>query len=804
MIAPSTDERQRIALHPAAVLATVLALLLTVYATVLLVRAIPWIERPFPGFTLLRGQKVDFQIPESWTGARAGLRPMDRILAIDQKPLGSSAELYARVAAVPIGTPMTYTIARTTLDGRETTFQRTVPTQRFPMRNWGIIFLGNWLTGIAYLVVGLAVFLLRPGDRLVGAHLALCLSGSFHFLTLFDSTATYLWPHHVPSLLGLSLFGACGLNLGMRFPRRLAVSAPRRRAVLILSGLAIAAFSILTYPHAAWAQWSYTLPCAFAGLGGAAVLGNVLWSAWSPSSTARERVQAKSILWGSLLALVPALGLLFALVSGHNGLLLSAGAIFSAMLPLAVGIAIVRHGLFDIDLLVRPSLTYALISGVLVTLYFSVLALVGALIGERSAFANLAATAIVALAFAPLRDRMKAWLDQTFFRSAYDPDAVRREFTQLAQETLSSEDLNRAFFQVLERTFHPTYGAAFEKIAHPPYWRLLGSFGDLPGGDGSGLLLPSDLTEAEAFDIQVQNEVVRVIKLGSKRSELPYTKGDRRLIQDLDQSLATRLRVYEYMRMEQRQAHQIEALKEAKAMQEQFLNLVSHELKTPISVILGAINTLGLLGRASADPVLERFLGRIHRNAEQLSLLLGDLLNAGQLQAGQFTLHRREASLATLVEAAVADFSPMAAQKQQSLSCDVGDAPPQLELDPHRLEQAIRNLLVNAIKHTEPGSTIRIRLRTTTEHVRCEVEDTGAGIAPDDLPKLFQRFSRLEGSQAGTGLGLFIAKAIVEAHGGRIGVWSEPGHGSTFWFTLPLAEASLPDPHALPASGSPA
>jgi signal transduction histidine kinase len=572
----------------------------------------------------------------------------------------------------------------------------------------------------------------------------------------------------------------------------------------MLAGLAIAAFSLLTYPHAAWAPWSYTVPCAFAGLGGAAVLSNVLWSAWSSSSSARERVQAKSILWGSLLALVPAVGLLYALLSGHNGLLLSAGAIFSAMLPLAVGIAMVRHGLFDIDLLVRPSLTYALISGLLVTLYFSVLALVGALIGERSAFANLAATAIVALAFAPLRDRMKAWLDQTFFRSAYDPDAVRREFTQLAQETLSSDELNQAYFHVLQRTLHPSYGAAFEAIARPPYWRLLGSFGDLPRGDDADGILPSDLPEAETFEIQVHGEVIRVLKLGSKRSELPYTKGDLRLIQDLDQALATRLKVYEYMGMEQRQAHQIKALEESKAMQEQFLNLVSHELRTPISVILGSIDTLGLQGRASTDPVQERYLGRIQRNAKHLSLLLGDLLNAGQLQAGQFTLHRRPASLATLVEEAIADFSPMAAQKRQSLTSDVGDAPPQLELDPHRLEQAIRNLLVNAIKHTEPGSTIHISIRTTSEHVRCSVEDTGAGIAPDDLPKLFQRFSRLKGSQGGTGLGLFIAQAIVEAHGGRIGVWSELGHGSTFWFTLPLAAPNLPAHRALPPSGHPA
>lgn len=785
-----TFPRRWLPLRPAMLVGSTLSLLMAIYATLLLVHAIPWIERPFPGFPLLRGQKVDFQIPETWTGARAGLLPMDRILAVEGEALTSSADLYERVAAVPVGTPIRYTIARMTWDGRETRFEREIPTQRFPMENWSIIFLGTWLTGIAYLVVGFATFLLRANDRRVDAFFALCLGGSFHFLTLLDSSATYLWPSHVPSLLGLSAFGASGLNLAMRFPRPLALSTTRRRVLAFLSAVAMAAFGILTYPLPEWTVWSYSLPCAFAGLGGIAVLGNILWSAWSPSSTARERFQSRSILWGSFLALVPAFGLLYALLSGHNGLLLNAGTLFSAMLPLAIAIAMVRHGLFDIDLLLRPSLTYALISGLLVTLYFSVLTLVSALIGERSPLANLAATAVVALAFAPLRDRLKAWLDQTFFRSAYDADAVRREFTQQAQETLSSEDLNQAFMRVLEGTFHATSGAAYMTSAQPPYWRMLGAFGFTPDETTSDMPLPSDLPNAETFEIRIHEEEFLVIKLGRKRSELPYTNGDRRLVHDLGQALATRLKVYEYMGMEQRQALQIKALEESQAMQEQFLNLVSHELKTPISVILGAINTLNLHGRSASDSVRDAYLGRIQRNAEGLSLLLGDLLHAGQLQSGQFKLHRRPTSLARVIEGAIADLAPMAAHKQQDLSADVADCPDLIELDPHRIEQAIRNLVVNAIKHTGPGSAIRIRTLTTPGLLRCEVTDSGPGIAPDDLPKLFKRFSRLDDTGgSGVGLGLFIAQAIVEAHGGTIGVESQPGQGSTFFFELPHAQS---------------
>ncbi len=792
MIAQAQDPRHRQAFGTFEILAFVAAALLAVYAAIMLVTAVSWIERPFPGFTLLRGQKVDFQLPESWSGAWAGLRPMDRILAVNQQPLISSEDLYARVRALPVGTPLTYTVARSSWNGSETTFTRKIETQRFPSLSWYVIFLGNWLTAIAYLAVGVVVALLKPGDDTARMHLGLCLSGSFHFLTLFDSTATYVWPSAVPSLLGLCVFGAFGINLALRFPRPLDLHPDKFQALVVLSATALATFSILTYDYPAFAQWSYTLPCAFAGLGGFSVLGNTAWTVFSRESSTRERTQARSILWGSLLAIVPAMGLIFALLAGQNGLLLSVGALLSAMLPLAVGIAIVRHGLFDIDLLLRPSLTYGLISGLLITLYFTVLSVAGALIGERSAFTNLTATVIVALAFAPLRDQTKAWLDGTFFRSAYDPDAVRAAFTRQAQETLSSTELGEAFFKVLDDTFHPTYLAAFETLDSAPHWRFIGGFGELGAG---GVVQPSDLPAAETFELRVQNEVNRLVLVGPKRSELPYTRADRRLIQEIVQALATRLNVYAYMGMEQRQARQIEVLKESKAMQEQFLNLVSHELKTPISVILGAINTLGLHGKLEADPVLETYIGRIHRNAEQLSLLLGDLLNAGQLQAGQFILQRRPLSFGAVVEEAIADLAPLAAQKRHQLSTRLDDDLPEMEGDAQRLGQALRNLLANAIKHAGSDRSIRITAMRTDAHLRCEVSDTGEGIAPEDFAKLFERFTRLEGTrERGAGLGLFIAKAIVTAHGGEIGVQSERGRGTTFWFTLPLGmpEAALP------------
>lgn len=769
------------ALRAFGLLPALASLAVSLYAAIMLAAAIPWIDRPFPGFTILHGQKVDYQLPETWNGAKAGLQPMDRIVSVSGRPIHHSRDLYDLALELPIGSPLTYEVARASWNGRVDLTPRTIETQRFTLLNWCAIFLGNFLAGMAFLLVGIAVAILKPGDGLARAHLALCLSGAFHFFTLFDSTATSLWPNHVPSILGSAVFGACGLNLSLVFPRRL--SAPLKPLRLLIAGiaLAIATYGILTYPLDAHARWSYLLPCALAGMGGLSLFIHSAWTLSTPESSAREREQARTLAWGAFLSVLPALGLFIAILAGHNGLLVNLGALACAVLPISIGVAIVRHGLFDIDLLLRPTLTYALISFLLVSLYFSLLTLIGGLIDARSPLTSLVATALVTLSFAPLRDNTKAWLDQTFFRSAYDADAVRSKFMQQTHVIPSSAELNAIFLQVLAETFHLRYAALFEASPIPPHWQLLGSLGDLPEG-----ALPLDLPDALSFELHVEGEVSQIVLLGPKRSELPFTKGDRRLVEDLVHALAARQKVYAYMGMEQRQARQIEALKEAKAMQEQFLNLVSHELKTPVSVIVGAVHTLGLHGPNAEARVRDTYLGRILRNAEQLSLLLDDLLNAGQLQAGQFTLHPRPYHFGALIEEAIADLSSLAAQKRQSLTKLVPDGLPELQGDPQRLGQAIRNLLVNAIKHTPKETEIRISADWRPGQLRCEVADSGEGLAAEDLPKLFERFVRLDRSTArGAGLGLFIAKAIVEAHGGTIGVSSEPGRGSTFYFTLP-------------------
>ncbi|MFN4244485.1 MAG: sensor histidine kinase, partial [Tepidisphaerales bacterium] len=181
---------------------------------------------------------------------------------------------------------------------------------------------------------------------------------------------------------------------------------------------------------------------------------------------------------------------------------------------------------------------------------------------------------------------------------------------------------------------------------------------------------------------------------------------------------------------------------------------------------------------------------KILSSADALLALIEDLLIVSRVQAGKFSISPQTVHMDALIRDALETQGPAAAKKAIALSHEVPADLPAFVADPLRVTQVINNLLSNAIKFTPDGGRVVVRARVEGDVLRCEVADTGIGIAPHDIPKLFQRFMQLDMSNTraagGAGLGLSIVKAIVDAHGGEVGVDSQPEAGSTFWFTLPL------------------
>jgi signal transduction histidine kinase len=210
---------------------------------------------------------------------------------------------------------------------------------------------------------------------------------------------------------------------------------------------------------------------------------------------------------------------------------------------------------------------------------------------------------------------------------------------------------------------------------------------------------------------------------------------------------------------------------------------VAHELRTPLSVIRG--NAEGLLdGLYPADqphlmPIVDETL--------VMTRLLDDLMTLSTAEAGALSLHREPLDPGALVEDVVAAFGPAAAGAEVSLAADIAAGLPVVEVDPVRLREVLANLIANALHHTPAGGSVRVGARAEPgAGLVISVRDTGSGIAAEDLPHIFDRFRKSPQSR-GAGLGLAIAKAIVQAHGGEIGAESQPGRGTAIYFTLPLA-----------------
>lgn len=280
---------------------------------------------------------------------------------------------------------------------------------------------------------------------------------------------------------------------------------------------------------------------------------------------------------------------------------------------------------------------------------------------------------------------------------------------------------------------------------------------------GKFMLYRNDARAFEARDLQLTATVAVHVAQGVERKQQ-----ERELARAYHEERAARL-----------------LTEEATRAREEIISVVSHDLRNPLGTILMGATTL-LNAETTADPARVRVTAeRIQRQAERMARLIGDLVDFAGIQAGRLAIERGSHAPETILTTTCEIFAPLAHERGLRLDTELHPPLPAIHCDAERAVQVLSNLVANALKVTPKGGSIAIGARPTDQDVVFYVRDTGPGIAPEELPNLFERYWRgKHASYKGAGLGLSIARGIVDAHGGRIWAESQVGGGSVFYFSL--------------------
>jgi signal transduction histidine kinase len=287
-----------------------------------------------------------------------------------------------------------------------------------------------------------------------------------------------------------------------------------------------------------------------------------------------------------------------------------------------------------------------------------------------------------------------------------------------------------------------------------------------------------------AVPLILRGQLLGVIEVLNKTGNAHYTEEDVAILETLATLTALAMRDNTLEKPGQE-------FTELERLKSEFIGITSHELRTPLGLILGHATFLReIIGEEYSEQ-----LDTIIRNASRLKEIIENLSSVDNYESGMARVRQNKVSIARVIEDVVASFGDMARQKQINLKADVGTADLLVEADGSKIAIAIGNLVKNAITFTDKGGNILVKSDSDSEpgYIKISVQDDGVGIPAKDLPRIFERFFQVESHltrrHGGMGLGLSVAKSMIEMHGGRLWVESVEGKGSNFMFILPLGPA---------------
>jgi signal transduction histidine kinase len=498
---------------------------------------------------------------------------------------------------------------------------------------------------------------------------------------------------------------------------------------------------------------------------------------------------------------------------------------FFFFVPLSLAIAIMKFRLMHINLVINKSLVYSLLTMFTVGIYLLSVEILGRLFARSAAipgsWISLGGAVIAAIVFQPGRKRIQLLVDRTFFRQSFDYREATLGFSTRAQRIMDRKDLVSLFLVTVGETL------PLEKAGVMAYE---------PADDGSRFFVREGIDEADALVLRslkprlgeawAREDAVRTtdgldftqqallkelrlsvviplpfgsetmagcLALGRTKSGLRFTRDGFELLQTLAADLAAglqRIRLQEEVVYERASREKAVELNELKT---EFISSVSHELRTPMSSIQ-SLSELLQSGKVEDVARRERLLQLLAGECGRLSRFVHNVLDFGKIEKETRVYDLRPAPVQPLILEVAELCRSSVASGDLDLRVEAPGEPVLLDMDQDAIRQALLNLVDNAVKYSERRKHITLRLVERPDEVEIQVEDRGMGVEPGDRERIFEAFFRspeaVRQDPKGVGLGLKIVKHIMDGHGGRIGLRSEPGKGSTFSLIFPRRRAA--------------